>query len=573
MIREETMSINVGIIDQRVRKLAEDLAGDLDAELGIKNDEDKKRSVAFVFLCVKTFLDLGDDEAFECLTEGGGDFGIDAIHMGDIEDGEFEFVVTLFQGKYKRDLTGDQNFPQNGVEKMIQAIRLLFDPNARISTNERLKAKIEEIRSLVRDGYIPRVRAVLCNNGLIWPATGQELIDRAGFSTEQVSWHYINPDELVRLQQSAKPVNETLRLTGKAFEENLDRIRVLIGKIPLREIELLFNRNGDRLLERNVRRFLGLLGRNRVNQAIAKTIQTAAERSKFYFYNNGLTLVCNKFDYNGLQREDWQVQVEGLQIINGGQTCKTIQTVLAELAGAAPGIENAFVLVRLYQLPLDSDDLVRTITYATNSQNPVDLRDLKSNDAIQRSLESAIQPLGYTYRRYRSEASLRPTDISSATAAEAILAVWRQKPHQAKALGQQHFGPLYDDIFTPETNGAQAVIATLLFRVAENKRRRPPPGAPNFLAYASYFMAMLMGRYLLADLGISLEQLDHRTFVQAKTKLEQNDDAYVARAVAEIQAGLHEIYGATQVSWQRMAATFRRGDLLTKLLPGAGDGD
>ncbi len=115
------MSINTGIIDQRVRKLAEDLAAEFETRLNIKNDEDKQRSVSFVFLVVKTILDLPDEQALDCLTEGGNDFGVDALHIGDVEDGEF--VVTLFQGKYKRDLAGDANFPQTGVEKVIQAIK------------------------------------------------------------------------------------------------------------------------------------------------------------------------------------------------------------------------------------------------------------------------------------------------------------------------------------------------------------------------------------------------------------------------------------------------------------------
>ena len=47
-------------------------------------------------------LDLDADETFDCLTEGGGDFGVDALHLSEEIDGEF--VVTLFQGKYYRDL-------------------------------------------------------------------------------------------------------------------------------------------------------------------------------------------------------------------------------------------------------------------------------------------------------------------------------------------------------------------------------------------------------------------------------------------------------------------------------------
>ena len=35
-------------------------------------------------------------------------------------------------------------------------------------------------------------------------------------------------------------------------------------------------------------------------------------------------MICEKFRYNGLQEKDWNVIIDKLQIINGGQTCKTI---------------------------------------------------------------------------------------------------------------------------------------------------------------------------------------------------------------------------------------------------------
>ena len=559
------MSINVGIVDQRVRKLAEELAAEFETRLNIKNDEVKQRSTAFVFLVVKTVLDLPAEEALDCLTEGGNDFGVDAVHIGDVEDSEF--TVTLFQGKYKKDLAGSSNFPQGGVEKVIQAIRYLFDPDAIITTNPQLTTRIEEIRSLVRDGHIPRVRVVLCNNGLKWHETAQKLIDSEGLTGDQVGWEHINHNDIVRLMQAARQVDDTLRLAGKAIVEDLDYCRVLIGKIPIREIEVLFNRHGDLLLERNVRRFLGLQG-NRVNQAIEYTLRTEAERENFYFYNNGITLLCRKFTYNALQGENFQVRVEGLQIINGGQTCKTIQATLAALAGADAGMEKAFVLVRLYQLPSDSADLIRSITYATNSQNPVDLRDLRSNDPKQKSLETATLDMGYTYHRHRSEASLKSSDISSATAAVAVLSVWRERPQQGKFFGREHFGKLYDLIFSDDLNATQVVIATLLFRFTENKRRRPPEGSPDFVPYASCFLAMLMGRSLLKDLGISLNQLDHRKFTDAKAKLEQNIGDYFSQAVASVDEAVKRLYCDQAPSLQRLAATFRRGDLLVELARG-----
>jgi hypothetical protein len=225
-------------------------------------------------------------------------------------------------------------------------------------------------------------------------------------------------------------------------------------------------------------------------------------------------------------------------------------------------LDKAFVLVRLYQLPEDGPELVRQITYATNSQNPVDLRDLRSNDPIQKQLELSVSQLGFTYRRQRSDTAIRPSDITTATAAEAVLSVWRRRPHQAKFMSREHFGKLYPLIFNANLNGAQLVIATLLFRFAENRRKRPPEGSPAFVPYASCYIAMLMGRYLLEDMKCKQGELDHRNFTQARVLVEKKSEEYFAKGLDAIQEALKNLYGDKPVSLQRLSATFRREDLI-----------
>lgn len=552
------MNINASIIDQRLVALVADIREQAENELGITGD--KLQSLAFVFLCVKTMLDLDDEEAFDCLTEGGGDFGVDAIHISEEHDGEFS--ISLFQAKYKRDLEGISVFPETGLAALINAIRHLFDPSAELQhINDRLHLKVEEARSLIRDGYIPQVRALACNNGITWNSAGQEAIDRAGFGS-QVMWEHVNHDRLIKILQAPKSVNDSLQLMGKALIEDMNYSRVLVGRISVREIAALIQRHGERLLERNIRRYLGLQG-NRVNESIRHTLRSG-ESSNFYFYNNGITLTCDKFSYNALQTGDYQVRVENLQVINGGQTCMTIFKTLQE-ADLFEKESPAYVLLRLYQLPSDNEDLVRRITFATNSQNPVDLRDLRANDERQQRLETDIQQLGYAYRRKRTDVGLRPTDITSGAAAEAILAVWREKPHQAKFFTREHFGKLYDDIFSEKLTGAQAIIAMLLYRIAENRRKRPEPDDPLSVRYASCFIAMQMGKRLVGDLGIKAAELSHKNFSAAKELVENRGNAYFAAASRDVESALYSLYGGNEVSLQQLSATFRRGDLIETL--------
>jgi len=193
------------------------------------------------------------------------------------------------------------------------------------------------------------------------------------------------------------------------------------------------------------------------------------------------------------------------------------------------------------------------------------LKDLRANDVKQQQLEQSIHELGYAYRRKRMETAAKPLDITAGAAAEAILAVWRQAPQQAKFLTREHFGKLYETIFTESLNGAQTVIAALLYRIAENHRKRPHDDDPLFVRYASCFIAMQMGRRLLKDLGVALDGLNHRNFAQAKQLVEEHGEAYFTASRQDIDTALKALYGDQEVSVQQLSATFRRGDLIEKL--------
>ncbi len=554
------MDLDLQIIDLQVQKLVEKFAGRLESELGIKNDLTKARSACFVLLVAKTVLELDDDEAFDTLVDGGNDCGIDALFVDDVMDGTF--TTTLFQGKYAKRDDGDGGFPQSGIEKVIGALGSLFDPSKKMPANPRLEARLAEIRSLIADGgNIPKVRVILCNNGKTWEANAQQLITNTAWS--QVKWEHVNHHALLQAQQATQPVKETLSLTGKGLLENFQFRRVLVGKMKLTELAALFNRNadqGDRLLERNVRRYLGLTG-NPVNEGIRQTLLDPADRDNFYFYNNGITFTCTKFSHNEFQNQtDLSVHVEGLQVINGGQTCKTVQRVLGELAGTEP--PNAAVLVRLYELPADDPALVVRITEATNSQSPVDFRDRKANDVIQRKLELGLQELGYTYRRKRSMDGMKQNEITSAQAAEAVFAAVRGMPHLIRYRTHQLFQLRYEEIFTASLSPADVVVSVTLLRYAETKRKQAADNAPQFLPYASTFVAMLMYRAIRAELKSPADPLTHRNFTEAMTLWGLNQERYYQAAINAITAALIERQHPADVSSRKISAEFRRADLL-----------
>jgi hypothetical protein len=555
------MNLIAGIIDQQVTGLAQRLGTRIDEVMGVKLDDGRRRSAAFVLLCCNTLLELDDEQALEALTEGTQDFGVDAIFASDPVD--HEFTITLIQCKYDTSLEGNSNFSEDGVIKAIQAVRTFLEPRAQVKANRRVVEKVEEIRALMLEGNYPRVRVLLCNNGLTWKwPEAQALIDNEGFG-DVARFEHINHDVLLGIATRQQTIDDMISFSGRWLVEDLSYCRAFIGKVPVEELARLMDAHGDRLLERNIRRYLGLRG-NRVNQQIQGSLVDPQERPNFFFYNNGLTLVCRQFQHNAGQQYDPKVRVKGLQIINGGQTCRTIQQTIQGLTDEQrTNLDQAYVLVRLYQVGDDGQSVIQRITEATNSQNPVDLRDLRSNEEVQQRLQLGLAELGYTYRRHRTDQSTNPaTDVSSVAVAEAVLSIWRRRPHELKFHSRDLFGRMYADIFRPSLNATQAVVAVQLFRVAERYRKAPPAADSELVRYGSYFVAMLMGQYLLADLGLTLDRLTHKKHADAHRLIEERAEAYFFRGLAAIKAAVDELYGSTEVSLQRLAATFRRGDLL-----------
>lgn len=553
----------VAIIEQQFLGIDDETKALIRSELNLGSDEGKLKSTLFLYYSIKTLLDLSQEEALETIVDGGQDFGIDAIYIGEVDDSELP--ITLIQAKYKNDLSGNANFPESGIKEMINALRYLFDPYIELTAvNPRLQTKLEEVRSLIKEGYIPNIRAIALNNGLKWNNATQEQIDLSGFGS-QISWEHANHDTLFELLKNNQKVNADIQLMGKAIVEDMNFSRVCIGKMAVSEVAKLIQMHGNRLLERNVRRYLGLQG-NRVNTDIFSTLEN--DPDNFYYYNNGLTLVCQNFNYNAMQQGNFLLKTKDLQIVNGGQTSMTLHNYLQEKNQIS---ENASVLVRIYELPDEQyDDYINKITHATNNQNPVDLKDLRANDEKQQQLELDMRGLGFVYHRKRSTLTVRSGDITSGVAAEAILSTILQKPHQAKFKSKEHFGRFYNEVFYPELNAAQVIIAVTLYRFAETRRKKLLDTDKVFVRYASCFLAMQMAKKIgeKFQLGVKWTNLNHRNFQEVKLDLDDNIEIYFDQAVDDIHQALIKLYGEDyehKTSLQQLSATFRRADLIEKL--------
>jgi hypothetical protein len=105
-----------------------------------------------------------------------------------------------------------------------------------------------------------------------------------------------------------------------------------------------------------------------------------------------------------------------------------------------------------------------------------------------------------------------------------------------------------------------------IFRAVENERKRPTTAqVPEYLPYASHYLAMLIGRSLLKRFKLKAAQINHRNYQELLQSLKSDHQTYHQQAVEAVNIALEKCYGSRQISLQQLAATFRRGDLLEML--------
>jgi hypothetical protein len=130
-----------------------------------------------------------------------------------------------------------------------------------------------------------------------------------------------------------------------------------------------------------------------VNREIAKQIDTERGIYEFKYLNNGVTIVCENRN-----RRDTSITVKKPGIVNGLQTVTTLSSAYEDLAPKLKKVfdDDCHVLVRLY---LKQKIQVPRLVKATNNQNPMEPRNLRSNEDEQIVFERLFANLNWFYER------------------------------------------------------------------------------------------------------------------------------------------------------------------------------
>jgi hypothetical protein len=229
--------------------------------------------------------------------------------------------------------------------------------------------------------------------------------------------------------------------------------------------------------------------RSPVNRNI-KATALADDNGKFFYYNNGLTMTCDRFHYP-TQQEAPIIEIENVQVVNGGQT---LHALFEALQADEKKLKPIQLLCRVYETK--DRKLSSLIAERTNSQSPVNTRDIHSIDIEQIKLEKEFEALGIYYERKKNQHEGRPRDkrLDAEKCGQVYLAFYEELPLEAKNRKGLIFGTKYEDIFNENTTAEKILLPIRLFDAIEKQREAKAKGKKLWLQYASYHLLFALKR-------------------------------------------------------------------------------
>ncbi len=436
-------------------------------------------NIAFIRSILEAIFNMHEFEIDEAITDGGMDKGIDAIFEQENEEGEN--ILYVVQSKYFNQ-NYDKTIDENSKNLIIHAVEnYILGDYPLNNLNKILRKKVENYRNRLVEGEIDSISIVFTTNG---QRPGDNIISELEKFKEdnpQIVYEIYAEDDLSALfiPPSARMVKKIeLKIikeigSGDKTFLNMPDIDVMSGKmirVDVYELAKVIEKNPN-IFNANVRAYQSI--RHKVNKQIAETLRDPEQLKQFIYLNNGITLLCDDFE---VKPGNVIIKLKNPSIINGCQTGNTIFEVYKE-GKIQPNC--GFVLVRI--IKSKDVEIKKRIILATNTQIAVKSRDLISEDKIQKELEQQFLNLGYYYDRKKNMHRDKPKNkvIDLEKAAQAYLALYLEKPAEAKNKKSEIYKSYYEQIFNKDLTAEQLLIAYKLYldinsRVRELRKNVSP---------------------------------------------------------------------------------------------------
>lgn len=210
----------------------------IDAELGIDT-----ASKAFMPLMVASILDVTEEEAYDSITDGGQDRGVDALF---VDDRDGKNTIHVFQFKYTEDFSKSKsNFPSNEIDKILSFLNDLLDKDIDMQNNcnSILFEKVKEAwQSLSKKN--PAIEVHFCSNTLPMVPDERDRLRKAFEKWNGVGENHYGLDEIINLFLSVKrpKIDRDIRIIDRDYYDRTDgNVRALICTIDAAELVKLIS--------------------------------------------------------------------------------------------------------------------------------------------------------------------------------------------------------------------------------------------------------------------------------------------------------------------------------------------
>lgn len=506
--------------EHAVDRFAEQLAADIDDNL---TPESPFSTSVFTRLILERLEEAGHfDDAFEMYQKGphGNDtYRIDGFAF-DEDRARLELFTTLYTGELP-----PARLPAANVTRAFKRA-LRFADACVAGLASRLEPSNAEARDLaqrieVAKSSLAVVRIVLLTDGIVQrglPA-GDEW---KGCAVEYDYYDIIRLQRILGEGETRADITvDLVALTGAPIpclhvpSEN-SSYDAYLTVLPGEVLAHVYDKYGGRLLELNVRAFLGLQGRKSVNAELRRTI--VEQPSMFLAFNNGIVATVDNIELAAVQGAATAIRaLKGLQIVNGGQTTASLHRARRKESFSLGSVSVPVKIIKVGGA--DLSEMVVSISRAANRQNTVQLADFSANDPFHEQLETLANNTWlddgkgrWFYERARGsylaaeqKAAFRKSEQQafrlqtpkqrrfSKLEVARNLSAWSGLPHRVCLGGQknfQHFMQRLKDEPPPPLDTAwfkKLVAIGILYRAVERTVR-----AMKFPAYGAQIVAYLV---------------------------------------------------------------------------------
>lgn len=459
----------------------------------------RSRSAALLAWFLRTVWRLDPEDVDDCICDGRGDKGIDGLYVDESLN-----ELTLFQVKHRDNPEVTQG--DGDLKDLVGAAQWFETPDsvaALLDANPNA-----ELRHLISRFDVPgkvaqglkTTRLVFVTNGTLDPSGADYSAAMAEASPNLEVWDRTRIAPVASRTRRPDFLDADVELPAMGGPVLIDLTpteTMGIAVVPASALVQLPGIQDRSLFSRNVRL---ALGRTRINRELQATARKATEHALFPAFHNGLTLLTNGI---AAGEAGTSLLLNGVTVVNG------CQSLIALYDNSEHLTAELNVLVKVVMTAPDSD-VASQITYRTNNQNAVNMRDQRSTDPIMLDLQGHTrEAFGETFglRIRAGEAVNARRVLDNQDAAQLIMAVYLEEP-SAAVRRVRLFDEDFRRIFSRSIDAYKLYLLSMLEEIVSARRSSLRPELQSSFASVRFALLYLValvaristeGRDLFAD--------------------------------------------------------------------------